>query len=111
MARFAVISGSAPLVEAAGRALSPKVTVFAASPWFPTGDNRPFLLQFQFFGYTGSQRRANKSDLKLSWRHRFRSARRIAVSGRRPTELRLQAGDEQLALKALLQSEVLAVVS
>jgi hypothetical protein len=49
--------------------------------------------------------------LKLSWRHRFRSARRIAVSGRRPTELRLQAGDEQLALKALLQSDVLAPVS
>jgi hypothetical protein len=28
-----------------------------ASPWFPTGDNRPFLLQFQFFGrfVTGSE--------------------------------------------------------
>jgi hypothetical protein len=35
------------------RALSPKVTVFAASLWFPTEDNRPFLLQFQFFGHTG----------------------------------------------------------
>ena len=33
-------------------AFSPKVTVFAASPWFPTGDNRSFLLQFQFFGHT-----------------------------------------------------------
>jgi len=35
------------------RTLSPKVTVFAASPWFPTGDNRSFLLQIQFFGHTG----------------------------------------------------------
>jgi hypothetical protein len=24
------------------------VAVFAQSPWFPAGDNRPFLLQFQF---------------------------------------------------------------
>jgi hypothetical protein len=60
IARFAVTSGSAPLVEAAGRAARsrPKsttarmirnITVFAASPWFPTGDNHPFLLQFQFW--------------------------------------------------------------
>jgi hypothetical protein len=60
MARFAVTSGSAPLVEAAGcsptcGALSPEVTVFAPSPCFPAGDNRPFLLQFRFFDHTGQR--------------------------------------------------------
>jgi transposase InsO family protein len=50
--------GFGPAGEAAGcspacGALSPEVTVFAPSPWFPAGDNRPFLLQFQFFGHTG----------------------------------------------------------
>ena len=49
--RFAVTSGAAPLV-AAGRAAC-SLPQSHASPWFPTGDNRKFLLQFQFFGHTG----------------------------------------------------------
>ena len=55
MVRFAVMSGSAPLVEAAGCAASsrPRVTVFAPESIISGGDNRPFLLQFQFFGHTG----------------------------------------------------------
>jgi hypothetical protein len=54
MVRFAVMSGSAPLVEAAGCAASsrPRVTVFAPESIISGGDNRPFLLQFQFFGHT-----------------------------------------------------------
>src|SRR6516164_9189554 len=50
------------------RALSSKVTVFAASPWFPTGDNRSFLLQFQFFCHTGLFCAPQPSAMFAGWR-------------------------------------------
>jgi hypothetical protein len=55
--------GFGPLVEAAGRAARsrPKSRSLPQVHGFRLGDNRPFLLQFQFFGHTGSLARRSRS--------------------------------------------------